>query len=76
MNITEAEFKWMVEMMTADLIQLVIERENYEFVRAFEVVYNSDTYRALIRPETTLYYQSPGYVFSFLQNEIRTGKMG
>ena len=51
MNITEAEFKWMVEMMTADLIQLLIERENYEFVRAFEVVYNSDTYRALIRPE-------------------------
>lgn len=76
MNITEAEFKWMVEMMTADLIQLLIEREDYDFVRAFEVVYNSDTYRALIRPETMLYYQSPGYVFSFLQNEIRTGKMG
>ncbi|MCQ2283327.1 MAG: hypothetical protein MJZ57_00340 [Bacteroidales bacterium] len=75
MNITESEFKWMVELMTADLIRLLIEREDYEFARAFEVVYDSVTYRALIRPETGLYFQSPGYVFSYLQNEIKTGKM-
>ena len=75
MNVTESEYKWMVELMTADLIRMLIERNGYSFTRAFEVVYNSDTYKALIRPETRLYFQSPGYVCSYLQNEIEIGKM-
>ena len=29
-----------------------------------------------IEQASKLYYQSPGYVFSFLQTELKTGKMG
>lgn len=75
MNISELEYKWMVEQIVSDMIVLLIEREGYEFTRAFETVYASDTYQALQKPKTNLYSQSSGYVYSYLISEIRTGKM-
>ncbi len=44
--------------------------------QALSVVLNSDTYLRLQENETALYYQSPRYVFSFLQTELTTGKVG
>ena len=35
-----------------------------------EILYNSDTFARLQDVKTGLYYQSPGYVYSFLANEI------
>ncbi|MBF1575774.1 hypothetical protein [Hoylesella shahii] len=44
--------------------------------QALTLVINSETYEKLMNDATKLYYQSPGYVFSFLQTELQTGKMG
>lgn len=76
MNISEKEYKWMVEQIVSDLIDKLMVQENYEFARAFETVYASDTYQALLNPQTNLYTQSSGYVYSFLLSEIKTGRMG
>lgn len=65
----------MVEHIVSDMISMLIEKEGYEFSKAFETVYASDTYNALLKPQTNLYFQSSGYVFAFLLSEIRTGKM-
>ena len=70
MNISEQEFKFMIESMTSDLIQLLIDRRHYTLQQATEATYASRTYAALLRPQTQLYYQSPGYVFSLLVNEL------
>lgn len=43
--------------------------------QALSIVFNSDTYQKLFDDKTRLYYQSPRYVFSFLQNELETGKI-
>lgn len=43
MNITEKEFKMMVEHTVPDMISMLIEKEGYEFSKAFETVYASDT---------------------------------
>lgn len=75
MKVSEEEYKWMVEQIVSDLINMLIERENYDLSRAFEIVYASDTYLALQKPETNLYSQSSGYVYSYLLSEIKTGKM-
>lgn len=72
MNISEQEFKFMTEGMTSDLIQLLIDRRHCSLPQATEAVYASQTYAALLRPQTHLYYQSPGYVFSLLENEVPT----
>lgn len=75
MNITPEEFRFMIEDITSDLIQMLIEREGYTLQQSVDTIYNSDTYAAYIRPETGLYYQSSGYIYEYLLREIRTGKL-
>lgn len=70
MNVSEQEFKFMVEGITSDLIQLLIDREHYTLSRAVDLVYGSNTYNALLRPSSDLYSQSSGYVFSLLESEL------
>ena len=72
MNISEQEFKFMTESITSDLVQMLIEREGYTLPKAIEVIYNSHTYDALMRPSTNLYFQSSGYVFEYLQKELKS----
>ena len=43
--------------------------------QALSTVINSDTYQRLQRDATGLYYQSPGYVYSFLENELKTARV-
>ena len=42
---------------------------------ALAIVFNSDTYQKVMDDKAGLYYQSPRYVFSFLDNEIKNGKI-
>ena len=71
MKVSEQEFKFMVEGITSDLIQLLIDREHYTLPKAVEAVYGSDTYSALLRPATGLYAQSSGYVYQYLVKELQ-----
>jgi|GEM_PF-80929 len=70
------EFKFMTEGIAADLIQLLMDRQGYSLPQAVETVYGSQTYAALLRPASGLYAQSSGYVYSILETEILTGKLG
>lgn len=56
--------------------QLMANDNTLSIEQALTIVLNSDTYEKLINDATKLYYQGPGYVFSFLQTELKTGKMG
>jgi len=56
-----------LRLMDADS-QLTIEQ-------ALSTVINSDTYLRLQDDATGLYYQSPGYVYSFLENELKTARV-
>lgn len=71
MNVSDQEFQFMTESITSDLIQLLIDREHYTLPQAVEVVYKSDTYAALLRPRTGLYAQSSGYVYQYLDKELK-----
>lgn len=42
---------------------------------ALSVVFNSDTYQKIMDEKAGLYYQSARYVFSFLDSEIKNGKI-
>lgn len=76
MNVERKDFEFMVDVMTRELIKLLMERLEVDMKTAFDLFYNSDTYAALSRPESGLFFQSPKYVYSILDNEIKTGKMG
>lgn len=70
MKLTSSQIKIMQEDMYADLIQLLIEMHGYTVEKAMDILYNSDTFARLQDANTGLYYQSPGYVYSFLNNEL------
>lgn len=69
-----------IEEMKADLVKelanmLMSNDANISMNQALECVFNSETYQKLLDNKTQLYYQSAGYVMSYLQNELLTGKM-
>ena len=70
MQVSEQEFQFMVEGITSDLIQLLMDRKGYTLPKAVETVYASSIYAALLRPTSGLYYQSSGYVYTFLEEEL------
>lgn len=63
------------EELCAELVEILIEEWHFSMQDALGVLYNSDTF-ALIQDEGTgLYYQSSGYVYTFLDEELKTGKV-
>lgn len=75
MILTDSQIKMMQEDMSASLVQMLMEQMNYSMDEALDTLYNSDTFSRLQDSRTGLYYQSPGYVYSFLDNELTMGKI-
>lgn len=69
------DFEYMVEGMTRDLAVMLMERRGMSMPSALDTLYNSETYEKLSNPRFGLYFQSPGYVYDFLDKEIEYGKM-
>lgn len=70
MSITEEQFRFMVDGMTSDLVQMLMQKKDMDMVEALDRVYTSRTYEALSNPKTNLYFQSPGYVYQYLEEEL------
>ena len=66
---------YMIECMAKDLVLLLMERNGMELETALRTLYTSDTYNKLKDERTGLYFQSPLYVYDFLEKEITTGKL-
>ena len=70
MNVSQAEFQNMKEDIVKDLISRLMEERGLSMKDAFDVVYTSRLFEKLNNPKTGLYFQSSGYVYSFLIEEI------
>lgn len=70
MKLTEGQIKMMQEDMYVKLIQILMEKYGYTLEKAMDTLYNSETFARLQDANTGLYYQSPGYVYSFLNSEL------
>ncbi|MBQ7056775.1 MAG: hypothetical protein IJM84_02355 [Bacteroidaceae bacterium] len=71
MNISQQEFQFMVEAITSDLIQLLIDRDGYTLPQAVSAVYDSHIYQSLLRPQSNLFFQSAGHVYAYLSDELK-----
>ena len=70
-----------IEEMKSDLVKelaSMLMRDNSQLTmdQALGLVFNSETYQKLLNNNTQLYFQSAGYIFYYLQHELKTGKMG
>lgn len=68
------------EQMKLDMVKnlaLLLMDDNPQMTieQAIATVINSDTYMRLQRDATGLYHQSPRYVYSFLDSELKTGSI-
>ena len=64
---------------TADVLYhlavMLVEDYRISIPEALDILYNSETYEKLQDPRTGLYFQSPVYVYDFLLQELKNGKL-
>lgn len=66
----------LVEILSTELVVMLMETYGWDMKKALDELYASDTYKKLCDPECGMYFQGAVYVFSFLQNEIENGTIG
>ena len=70
MNVSQAEFQNMKEEIVKDMISKLMEEHGLSLQQAFDAVYTSRLFEKLSNPQTGLFFQSSGYVYSFLLEEL------
>ena len=69
-----------ISEMKADMVKnlailLMNKNKGMELNEALAIIFNSDTYQKIMNDKAGLYFQSPRYVFSFLESELKNGKI-
>lgn len=75
MNVSQAEFQNMKEEIVKDLIAHLMDERGLTMQQAFDAVYTSHLFLKLSDPKTSPYFQSSGYVYSFIESELKTGSV-
>ncbi|MCK8620837.1 hypothetical protein [Prevotella sp. E13-27] len=71
MTLNSQQKQLMKDDICVELTGYLVDDYNFSSEEALDVLYTSETFERLQDDATGLYYQSPGYVYSFLQNELR-----
>ena len=74
MKLNEQQIEFMKEDLSIELVQMLMEDWHYDLAKALSVFYNSETFEHLYDSKTGIYYQSAGYVYDYLKNELSKGK--
>lgn len=70
MKVSQAEFQNMKEDIVKDMISRLMVERGLSMQEAFYAVYTSHLFEKLNDPKTGLYFQSSGYVYSYLVEEL------
>ena len=70
MKVSQVEFQNMKDEIVKDLIARLMEEQGLPMQEAFDRVYTSNLFQKLCTPTTGLYFQSSGYVYSHLLDEL------
>lgn len=69
------EFKYMKEGITSDLLEYLMADYQLGIQDSLRYIYESEAYSKLCEPATGLYAQSSRYNYSYLKDEVATGRM-
>ena len=70
MKVSQTEFQNMKEDIVKDMISKLMDERQLSMKEAFDAVYTSRLFEKLNDPNTGLFFQSSGYVYSFLVDEL------
>ena len=74
-RLTAEQIQLLKDDLCVELVDCLVDEFHYTPQEAIDVLYTSETFERLQDDATGLYYQSPGYVYSFLQNALKTARV-
>ena len=69
-RLNEHQIEIMKDELAVELADWLMETYGFSASEALDILYTSETFYRLQNSATDFYYQSVGYVASFLQNEV------
>lgn len=69
------DIQFQIECLSTELVEMLMQKYDWDIKKAFDELYSSETYRRLCNTACGLYYESAVYVFSYLEEEMETGKV-
>jgi hypothetical protein len=74
-RLTPEQIQLLKDELATELAGFLVDDFQLTPQEAIDMLYTSETFERLQDNATGLYYQSAGYVYSFLQNEIRNARV-
>ncbi|MBR0049664.1 MAG: hypothetical protein IJP74_10160 [Prevotella sp.] len=74
-KLTPEQIQLLKDDLCVELAGYLVDDFHYTPQEAIDVLYTSETFDRLQDNDTGLYYQSAGYVYSFLQNELTKARV-
>ena len=72
----DAQVQFMIEELVKEIALRLMDERDLTMKQALDTVYNSETYSKVLDVRTGLFSPSTAYVYSILETEILTGKIG
>lgn len=70
------DVEFVIEDLVKELALRLMRESGLTMKQALDAIYNSETYAKVLNLDTGLFSQSTAYVYSILETEILTGKLG
>lgn len=74
-KLTAGQISIMINARIKDMTMWLMEDFKYSLEEALDCVYNSELFERLQDLETGLYYESSGYNYELLKDELKYGKI-
>ena len=74
-KLTAGQISIMINARIEDMAMWLMEDFKYSLEEALDCVYNSELFEKLQDLETGLYYESSGYNYELLKDELKYGKI-
>lgn len=74
-KLTPEQIQLLKDDLCTEIVGFLMDDFHFTPQEALDILYTSETFDRLQDDETGLYYQSPGYVYSFLMNEMKIAKV-
>lgn len=75
MRSSENNFEFLVEYITAKVVEWIIRDDNVSLEKALLMFHNSETFDKLCERNTDMYIESPAYVYEIYKEELRRGTL-
>lgn len=71
MRLNRNQMQFVINSDVEEMVKFLEDDYNLSTIDALDKIYNSKIYQKLLDSNTGLYLQSPGYIYSYLQDELK-----